>query len=299
MASLYKRPEAETWQCQFYVKDPLTGESRKIRKSTGCRTKDEAWKVAADIELNGQAVMKAGSLEAQQVRTILAQAAIDIERKKFTGPAAHKCVAGLLKAATGEELTAYTLETWSAEWLRRKGRKSSKATMARYRSHSDAFLVWLGDDRRKRPLESVTTQDVRAWQESLNDAGRAGKTVLSYVKDIGAIFRAAIRDGIVSVNPCGSVIPEIDTEDSMERKPFSMTEIKALMKGSPSAEWRGLILVAAYTGLRLGDAASLLWDKVDLEAKLITIRINLRVPRVDNSMSRVFFSGLAGGADRA
>ena len=29
------------------------------------------------------------------------------------------------------------------------------------------------------------------------------------------------------------------------------------------------------------------------------IRINLRVPRVDNSMSRVFFSGLAGGADRA
>jgi len=59
--------------------------------------------------------------------------------------------------------------------------------LARYNGHLDAFLVWLGDDRRKRPLESVTPQHVREWRESLQDAGRAGNTVLSYVKDLGAV----------------------------------------------------------------------------------------------------------------
>ena len=246
MASIYKRPEAATWQCQYYVKDPLTGESRKVRKSTGCKGKDEARKIAAEMELKGQEVMRAGSFQAQVVKAILAKAAIDIERETFTGPSAHKCAAELYKAATGEELITFTIETWSEEWLKRKDR-GIKTTMARYRGHVTAFLDWLGDERRKKPLENVTTQDVRNWKISLKAAGRTGKTVLSYVKDIGGMFRAAISDGIASYNPCGPVIPEIDTGDSMERKPFYMDEIKTLMKASPNAEWRGLILVCPAT----------------------------------------------------
>ncbi|MEX1114506.1 MAG: hypothetical protein WEB53_04605 [Akkermansiaceae bacterium] len=46
-------------------------------------------------------------------------------------------------------------------------------------------LNWLGNDRR----------------ESLQDAGCAGKTVWSYVKDLGAVYWAAIREGLVSFNP--------------------------------------------------------------------------------------------------
>ena len=173
--------------------------------------------------------------------------------------------------ATGEELHSYTLETWSAEWLRRKARDSSKATMARYKSHADAFLDWLGADRRKKPLESVTPQHVREWKESLQDAGRAGKTVLSYVKDLGAIYRAAMREGIVSFNPCGTTIADTDTGDSQERKPFTPAEVAKLVTAAPSEEWRGLILTAAFAGLRLGDAARLSWSCVDLDAKKITL----------------------------
>jgi integrase len=43
------------------------------------------------------------------------------------------------------------------------------------------------------------------------------------------------------------------------------------MKAAPTAEWSGLILTAAFTGLRLGDAARLSWESVDLEAKRITL----------------------------
>ena len=270
MASIYKRPEAETWQCQYYVTDPATGEIRKIRKSTGHTNKKKAQAFADELERNGKSVMQAGTDRAQRAKALLAEAVAEIERETFTAPTARKYLSQLLAIATGEELASYTIESWTEEWLRRKSRDSSKATMARYNGHTDAFLNWLGDVRRKKPLESVTALDARKWRESLQDAGRAGKTVLSYMKDEGAVYRAAIREGLVSFNPF-TALETIDTSDSQERKPFTPDEVSSLMKHATTEEWRGLILVAAFTGLRLGDAARLSWQSVDLETKKITL----------------------------
>ncbi len=270
MASINKRPESKIWQCQFYLTDPKTGEVSKVRKSTGCSNKKLAQQFADELERNRKAVMAAGSDRAQRAKLILADAVAEIERETFTAPTARRYLSKLLQLATGEILEEWTIESWAIEWLRRKSRDSSKATMARYKCHTDALLAWLGDERRKRPLESLTSQDARRWREGLQDAGRSGKTVLAYTKDAGGVFRAAIREGLVSFNPFTS-LDVIDTSDSLDRKPFTGEEVALLMKHAPSEEWRGLILTAAFTGLRLGDASKLSWQSVDLEAKRITL----------------------------
>lgn len=271
MASIYKRPKSKKWQCQFYITDTETGDMAKVRQSTGCTNKKLAQQFADEQERNHKAVMVAGSDRAMRAKFLLAEAVAEIERETFTAPTARKYISKLLALASpGEVLESYTLETWSAEWIRRKERdKSSKATMARYKSHRDALLEWLGT-RSKRPLEALTSQEARQWREYLQDGGRTGKTVLSYTKDAGAIYRAAIREGLVSFNPFAS-LEAIDTSDSQERKPFTGEEVTKLIKAAPGEQWRGLILVAAYTGLRLGDAARLTWDAVDFEAKRITL----------------------------
>ncbi|QTN34138.1 site-specific integrase [Akkermansiaceae bacterium] len=271
MASLKKRKGSKVYQAQFYVPDLVNGGLRQVRRSTGKTKKSEALLAAADMERAAQGIVKSGSDKAQQAKAILVEMGAEIELEKFTALSARKHVARLLALATGEDMPAYTLESWTAEWLRRKGRDSSKATMARYKSHAEAFLSWLGDERRKKPLESVTSQHVREWREKLQDEGRAGKTVLSYVKDLGAIYRAAMREGIVAFNPCGTAIADTDTGDSQERKPFTLEEVGKLVGAAPSEEWRGLVLVAAFTGLRLGDSARLSWEAVDLDAKKITL----------------------------
>ncbi len=270
MASIYKRPKSKKWQCQFYVTNTETGEITKVRKSTGFTNKKLAQQFADEQERTHKAVMVAGSDRAMRAKFLLAEAVAEIERETFTAPTARKYISKLLALATGEELQSYTLETWCEEWIRRKERdKSSKATMARYKSHRDALLEWLGT-RSKRPLEALTSQEARQWREHLQDGGRAGKTVLSYTKDAGAIYRAAIREGLVSFNPFAS-LEAIDTSDSQERRPFTGEEVSKLIIAAPSEEWRGLVLVAAYTGLRLGDASRLSWEAVDLEAKRITL----------------------------
>lgn len=271
MASIYKRPEAATYQCQYYLKDPATGELRKVRKSTGTKNAKKAQAIADDWERMASGIIQAGSDREREARTVLSDAVAEISRETFTGPAARKYLAKLLAIATGETLETYSLESWSAEWLRRKSRDSSKATMARYNSHTEAFLSWLGPIRRVKPLESITPQDARLWREKLQDEGRAGKTVLSYIKDVGAIYRAAMREGLISFNPFSTAIADTPTDDSQDRKPFTEDEVAALLNAAPTEEWRGLILVAAFTGLRLGDAATLSWKAVDLAEKKITL----------------------------
>lgn len=265
------------WWAQFYVPDPKrinpeTGRPmlRQVRKSTGQTSKKKAEAAAYEMERTAQQVIRSGTDKAIQAKAILAKAVADIEREAFTPLAARKYLAELLQIATGDELTEFTVETWIAEWLRRKARNSSPATMRRYTAHTKAFTDWIGEPAKGKPLESVTTSTVRAWRESLQDEGRAGKTVLAYMKDLGAVYRAAIREGLTHFNPV-TAIEQISTDDSQSRKPFTYREVAQLVKAAPSQEWAGLILVAAYTGLRLGDAARLSWESVDLQEKRITV----------------------------
>jgi integrase len=270
MASIYKRTECNTWQAQFYVVDPQSGEAQKVRRSTGSRNKKRAQEIADELERGAQSVMKAGSEQAQRAKALLAEAVAEIERETFTAPTARRYLSKLLQLATGEDLQEFTVESWTAEWIRRKARTSSVATMKRYRHNTQCFTKWLGAGRAGKPLESITALDARRWRESLQDTGRTGKTVLSYTKDVSATFRAAIREGLISHNPFAG-LEAVDTSDSHERKPFTGEEVGDLLAAAPSEEWRGLILTAAFTGLRLGDAACLSWDAVDLQAKRISL----------------------------
>jgi integrase len=61
------------------------------------------------------------------------------------------------------------------------------------------------------------------------------------------------------------------TDDSHDRKPFTESEVQAMIDSAPNEEWRGMILAAAFTGLRLGDVARLQWSSINLEKKMITL----------------------------
>ena len=270
MASIYKRAECNTWQAQFYVTDPNTGEMQKVRRSTGSTNKKRAQEIANELERSAKGVMKGGSEEAQRAKSLLADAVAEIERETFTAPTARHYLSKLLQIATKEDLQKFTVESWAAEWIRRKARTSSVATMKRYRHNTQSFLKWLGAGRAGKPLESITALDARRWRELLQDSGRAGKTVLSYTKDVSAVFRAAIREGLISHNPFAG-LEAVDTSDSQQRKPFTGEEVGKLLAAAPSEEWRGLVLTAAFTGLRLSDAARMRWSAVDLEAKRISL----------------------------
>ena len=269
MASLRKRKNSLFWQAQYYIPDPETGELVQVRKSTGETSKKKAMAVAVELERLARGSMPEDETKQAQMKALYAQLGQEIARETITSVSLRKFFSGMMRILTGEELKMITIDSWCQEWLTRKERDSSKATMARYKGHVKAFIAWMGDNAAK-PLETLTTGDVERWKRHLLEQGITGNTTISYLKDLGAIYRAAIREGLISFSPVGAVAPP-STTDSHERKPFTAEEVERLIAAAPSEQWRGMILAAAFTGLRLGDVARLKWSSVNLEKKMIEL----------------------------
>jgi len=65
----------------------------------------------------------------------------------------------------------------------------------------------------------------------------------------------------------------IDNKEGQASKgTFDIEQIQGLLKAARTADCRGAILLAFYTGARLQDVANMRWESVDLQEQLISFR---------------------------
>ena len=81
------------------------------------------------------------------------------------------------------------------------------------------------------------------------------------VKTLRVPFALARRQGLILSTPADGV--ELLPAESETRDVFSLDQLSALL-ATDSAEWKGMILLGLYAGLRIGDAARLTWSSIDL-----------------------------------
>jgi len=247
MASIHKesRGKSPFWYCSFYGADG----SRKY-KSTKTRSRKEALQICVRWEqAAGQA--RAGSLTAAQARRVLAE---------------------MVLISSGEALTSYTVEGWLNEWLENKAGCASANTMLRYRQVIRDFLASMGK-RAKASLASVNPGDIVTFRDALRKDGRAVSTCNMVVRKVLSVpFEQARRMGYIPTNPVGAVDllkDKVETKKS-GREPFTQTEVNSLVQAAGAdTDWGGAIILAATTGLRLGDVANLTWAAMDKEAGLL------------------------------
>lgn len=283
MASLHRRSDSKVWQCSFYI--PIEeGGSKQLKQSTGTTNRREAERVAIELEQKARELAGIDQAHGQKIHAILNQAGEDALKQRLTAAKAHAYLSQILKLSTGEDLTTFTVKRWADEWLERKRSQVSKATLQRYESSHRAFLSWLGDERSEKPLEAVTTTNLRQFRDHMKK-GRVSSTVNGIVKDVGSIFASAVDEGLIQASPV-KPLKALPTTDSATRSPFSAGEVRRLIAEAPSEDWRGVILVGAYTGLRLGDCVGIIWGNVDLSTAILMLipkktrskRIEVKIP---------------------
>jgi integrase len=79
----------------------------------------------------------------------------------------------------------------------------------------------------------------------------------------------ARRDGLTDVNEAERVTL-LRIRKTVRRQAFSELQLRSILK-TANAEWKGMILFGLYTGLRLGDIATLTWHNLDLEQNEISL----------------------------
>jgi integrase len=130
-------------------------------------------------------------------------------------------------------------------------------------------------DRGSQALETISTDDMREFRAWLfNGAGKkrkaSNKTVANKIKTITSFFASAVLEGLIDTNPA-QALAKLKADEVLRRQPFTLTEVDTLIKSAPDRDWRGLITIGAFTGLRLGDCLNLKWSNIHLRESYIEV----------------------------
>lgn len=253
----------------FYRIPTGNGGTRQVKKATGHTGKKEALAVA--MQLEREALKEAGASD-EQAEAIMSRVreAGELALKGRLNPAHARRLIGEIMEVSGQGvLQERSCREWMTEWLKDKEATTKPATVAFYKSTVKDFLAFL-EERAEKHLETVTTEDIRAYRDGIVANGRTGKTANHKLKCLRSIFGDAVKASAILQNPALSV-KQVNEDDSTARVPFTIEEIKRLVAKAPSTDWKGMVLLGAFTGLRITDCAKLKAGNIDLKRNIISV----------------------------
>jgi integrase len=231
----------------FWYACYTTADGRRLKKSTKERNQAKA-KLIAETLQNAENIAAERTLTARRTRDLLSD---------------------VLQRVSGEKLHVFTVEQWFDHFVKQKQRSRAPLNIAAIRS-----------------------KDIAGFRDHRQSRGLAPSTLNTDMTVLSAAFNAALRQGHISVNPCLAIEP---LKNKTQRKGvFTPEQVTAILEAIEDMEfaaprggklpkdrnealrrdWKGLILVAFYSGLRLGDAANLRFKHIDLVSDIKTLRLD-------------------------
>lgn len=236
------------------------------------KARQEALRVAMEFENNAYREAGGGEEGSRRILAILREAADKAAQKRLTANLGRDFIRRLVEASTGETLPAEkTITGWLNEWLKQKEGTTKPATRARYKASVKAILSHLGEEQASLPLDSLTVGKLREFRDNLKAEGRTAKTTNHYLNDLNSALLAAVKEGHIQRSPADNLEP-LPEEDSISREPLTFADISKILACCPSDEWRGVILLGTYGGMRLGDAAKIKRGRIDLQDRVIRFK---------------------------
>jgi integrase len=191
----------------------------------------------------------------------------EIERGNPTEAQLRKVLADMSQRLRREKLDFPSTEKFLRDWL--DNQRVAESTFLRYRKSVESFIKTL-ESKAELPIENISPEDINRFATSRFKDGLSASTVAIDLKALSSAFNSAYRQGKILSNPVLAADP---IEASQEKRlPFKEGEIQRLLAGTKGTDWETVILLAAYAGLRLGDAVNLKWENINLFEGTITFR---------------------------
>ena len=153
---------------------------------------------------------------------------------------------------------------YARSWIdERPGLRPKTLELYRYllRSQLDpVFARW--------PVRDIREPHVRRWRKDRLDVGVSSVTVAKAYRLLRAVMNTAVDDGLTPRNPCR--IKGAGQEKSPERPVLTIAQVFSLADAI-TPQYRALILLAVFTGLRWGELAALRRCDIDLDGQIVRV----------------------------
>ena len=265
MASIRKR--GKFFGVQFRVPEP-DGTMKQVSLKTKISDVNDARRHAHNAEQLALKAAAADRTHGMDYCEILLQAIRDAGASRLTETKAREHLSRISEIARGKPLKSYTVRNWFAEYLRQKKPNVAASTFKAYEWAYESFIGFLGP-RADAGIENIEHADVRAWRDAQKESGLSDKRVNNLLKYLSGPFAKAAKTGMIPINPVAAT-ESLRVSDSVQRKPFTVKEINSILKKCPSHEWKIVVLLGVYCGMRLGDATRRKVGDFDLEAGTVT-----------------------------
>lgn len=179
---------------------------------------------------------------------------------------------GRLRAAGLADGVGLADATLAAFLERFKAALTSKPASAVFYTHTGRNLTdYFGADKR---LRDIGTADADAWRAWLvTDQKLAAATVARRVIAARTIWRKALRWRLAAENPFAGVRGGHQANEARKRFIPAAT-VEAVIDAAPNAEWRAIIALARYGGLRVpSETNALRWVDIDWERGTIRVTV--------------------------
>lgn len=157
-----------------------------------------------------------------------------------------------------------TISQLSEEWLDMRKSVVKTRTWESEESHHRVHIVpYWGDTT----IGSIRFSAIQAWVAELTGEGLAPKTVHNIYADFAALIRYALRDRLITVNPCDGIkLPKIPPREMVCLTPEELGRL-----ADASGYYKPYILTLGTCGLRDGEARALRVRNIDFDKRRIAV----------------------------
>lgn len=182
----------------------------------------------------------------------------------------------------GQVNTAMKFQDFAENWFKEYAEIKLKAQTIRcYRYFTDRVYKAIGHMR----MDKITTRTIQHFITQLIDTKKCDnsgnnlspKTIKNYISFVSSVFDFAVKQQLVSSNPCRNV--SLPTLIQKERRVYTMEEIQQILEllENEKDEYYQFVMffqIAIFTGLRKGEILGLEWKDFDFESCLMDVRRN-------------------------
>ncbi len=144
---------------------------------------------------------------------------------------------------------------------------SGKRTLSDYEGYYQAFVDWLKETKRNAPtLRDVAPEIAADYAGHLSERGISAGTFNKHINTLALVFRVLAAPARLTANVWDGINRKQAVQDS--RRELTIEELRRVCAAATD-ELRVLLAIGLYTGLRLGDAATLRWGETDLVRGII------------------------------